>query len=392
MSMNWVDLIVLAGILVVAVAGWRAGVITTAAAFAGFLGGAAAGAWLVPHLLAGSELPSLMKAAATLGGMLFLGLIGQTLLGAVGRVIRDAMDFQPIRLIDRTSGMVVSTIAFLLSAWLMLSVAAQLPEGTAADQVRASRSFPLLEQVMSGPGGALIDDARALLATLDLPSLPYDPTTLPPVADPGNVELTQVVSDTAQESVLRVSATSSRCGTSTIGSSVVVGPERVVTNAHVVTGAGRITVQGSDGRQRGAQLVYLDAGTDVAVLHVPGLDAPAPGWGAEPERGTEAAAVGYPGGGRLTIRGARVRGTATIAQDSGTGLREVVVVQGLVQPGNSGGPLLDLSGTVIGLVFANSSVDAQTGFALSPSEIVPVLESTRDAAEPIATGTCPVVD
>lgn len=389
--MNWVDIAILAGTLLVGLAGWRAGVIRTAAAFAGFLGGALLGAWLVPRALAGSDLPSLVEAAATLGGMLLIGLIGQAVLGAAGRVVSDAVDFRPIRLIDRASGMVVSAVAFLLSAWLMLSVAATLPEGSAADQVRTSRSFPLLERVMAGPAGALIDDARALLATLQLPSLPYDPTTLPPVADPGDVTLTEVVTDTASASVLRVSATSSRCGTSTIGSSVVVGRERVVTNAHVVTGAGRITVQGSDGRPRGAQLVYLDRGTDVAVLFVPGLDAPAPEWADEVERGTEAAVVGYPGGGRLTLRGARVRGTATIAHDSGRGLRDVVVIQGLVQPGNSGGPLLDLDGTVLGLVFANSSVDDQTGFALSPDEVVPVIQETRDATEPVETGACPAV-
>ena len=386
---NWVDVAVLAGVVLVAIAGWRAGVISTAAAFAGFIGGALLGAWLVPQFLSGTELPALVDAAATLGGMLFLGVVGQSVLGAAGRALRDAVDFQPIRLIDRASGMVVSAVAFLLSAWLLLSVAAQLPDGTAADQVRASRSYPLLERVLAGPGGALLDDARALLATLELPSLPYDPTTLPPVADPGDVQLTEAVTRTAQASVLRVSATSSRCSTSTLGSSVVVAPERVITNAHVGTGAGRVSVQGSDGRTRPAHLVYLDPATDLAVLYVPGLNARAPAWVDQPKRGAEAAVVGYPGGGRLTMRGARVRGLASIAAESGAGLREVVVIQGLVQPGNSGGPLLDLDGDVLGLVFANSSVDERTGFALSPSEVAPVIDATRRASEPIASGACP---
>ena len=389
MSGNWVDLAVVVGILLVSVAGWRSGVISTTAAFAGFIGGALLGAWLVPQLLTGSDWPAFLKASATLVGMLVLGVVGQAILGTAGRFVRDALDFRPIRILDSASGMVVSTLAFLLSAWLLLSVAAQFPMGSAAEQVRASRSFPLLEQVMSGPGGQLLDDARALLATFDLPSLPYNPATLPPVQEPGDVELTDAVLDAAEDSVLQVSASSPRCGASTMGSAAVVARGRVATNAHVVTGAGRITVQGEDGRSRGARLVYLDRDTDLAILYVPGLDAPVLPLVDDPRRGTDAAVVGYPGGGPLTLRGARVRGLATIADDGGSGMREVVVFAGLVQPGNSGGPLLDLEGEVVGLVFANSSVDDRTGFALSPDELRPVVARTRDATEAVPTGPCP---
>lgn len=389
MSANWVDVGVLVGILLVGFAGWRAGVISTTAAFAGFIGGALAGAWLVPQVLADSQWPALVKALATLAGMLVLGMLGQAILGLAGRTVRDAVDFRPLRLLDSASGMVVSTVAFLLSAWLLLSVAATLPEGTAADQVRQSRAFPLLERVMAGPGGELLDDARALLSTFELPSLPFNPATLPPVEDPGDVEISDRTVEVARASVVRISTTSSRCGSSTIGSGVVVAPGRVATNAHVVTGAGRITVEDAAGGDRGAQLVHIDRGTDLAILHVPGLEAPAVDWASRVERATEAAVVGYPGGGRMTLRGARVRGEATIAEDGGSGMREVVVFTGLVQPGNSGGPLLDQRGRALGLVFANSSVDDRTGFALSPDEVVPVVEQTRRASEPIPSGACP---
>lgn len=389
MNPNWVDLALLVGVLVVALAGWRAGVISTAAAFAGFIGGALAGAWLVPQLLAGTDWPAAINAIATLAGMLVLGLIGQSILGYAGRTVRDAVDFKPVRLADSASGMVVSTVAFLLSAWLLLSVAASLPGSTAADQVRQSQTFPILDRVMAGPGGDLLDDARALLSTLELPSLPFNPATLPPVQDPGDVELTDEVVAVAQESVVQIATSSTRCATSTIGSGVVVAPERVATNAHVVAGAGRITARESGRGARGARLVYLDRATDLAILHVPGLEAPAPAWAQRAERGTEGAVVGYPGGGRLTLRGARVRGQATIAEDGGAGLREVVVFQGLVEPGNSGGPLLDLDGRVLGLVFANSSVDDRTGFALSPDEVQPVVAETRGATDEVSTGECP---
>lgn len=389
MNLNWVDVALLVGLLIVAFAGWRAGVISTTAAFAGFIGGALAGAWLVPQLLAGSDWPSILKAFATIAGMLVLGMIGQALLGMVGRAIRDAMSFTPLRVLDSASGMVVSTIAFLLSAWLLLSVAASLPQGAASDQVRQSRAYPILESVVGGPGAALIEDARDLLASLDLPSLPFNPATLPPVEDPGDVEFTDALLEAADGSVLQVATESSRCSTSSLGSAVVVSQERVATNAHVVAGAGRITVRGQDRRSREARLVFIDRATDLAILHVPGLGATPLRWRASAERGTEGAVAGYPGGGRLTLRGARVRGQATIDDDAGSGLREVVVFQGLVQPGNSGGPLLDLEGRVLGLVFANSSVDDQTGFALAASEVRPVIAATRDDREEVSSGSCP---
>jgi S1-C subfamily serine protease len=389
-SANLVDLVVLGGVLLVAVAGWRAGVISTAAAFTGFIGGAVAGAWLMPRLLAGADLPPLAAALATLAGMVTLGIIGQAVLGALGRALRDVLDFAPIRLVDSASGMVVSAIAFLLSAWLLLSVAASLPEGTAADHVRQSRSYPLLERVMAGPGGDLLADARSLLATFELPSLPFNPATLPPVEDPGDVELTDAAVAVARESVVKVQTASSRCAETSLGSGVVVGPEQVATNAHVVTGAGRITVRPHGQGSRGAQLVYMDPATDLAILRVPGLSAAVPRWATSVERGVEAAVAGYPGGGRLTVRGARVRGEATIPEEGASGLREVIVFAGLVQPGNSGGALLDLDGRVLGLVFANSSVDARTGFALSPSEVLPVVRATRSATEQVDSGPCPV--
>jgi S1-C subfamily serine protease len=387
--MNWVDAALLGGALIVAFAGWRAGVISTAAAFAGFIGGALSGAWLVPQLLAGSDWPSLLKGIATLAGMLVLGMIGQAILGFVGRSLRDAVSFTPLRIVDSASGMVVSMVAFLLSAWLLLSVAASLPQGSASEHVRQSRAYPILEAVMAGPGSALLEDARALLASLELPSLPFNPATLPPVQDPGDVELTDEVVEASKRSVLKVATSSSQCGTSTYGSAVMVSEERVATNAHVVAGAGRITVRGPDRRTRGARLVYLDRATDLAILYVPGLSAPVPRWRDGSQRGLEGAVAGYPGGGRLTLRGARVRGQATIDDDSGRGQRDVLVFQGLVEPGNSGGPLLDLDGRVLGLVFANSSVDDRTGFALAPEEVRPVIAETRDARAEVSTGSCP---
>ncbi len=389
MSGNWIDIALLVGLLVVAIAGWRSGVITTAASFAGFIGGALCGAWLVPNLIADREWPTFVQAMATLAGMFVLGVIGQAILGFAGRTIRDAVDFRPIRVLDSASGMVVSILAFLLCAWMVLSVVATSSLGPTSEQVRASRGYPLLDQVLAGPGGALLDDARELLATIDVPSLPFNPATLPPVEDPANVDVSEAAALVARDSVVQVSATSTRCGSSSLGSGVVVSPGRVATNAHVVAGAGRITISSAaDRATRGARLVYLDPATDVAILHVPGLEAPVPDWVDDAPRGTDAVVAGYPGGGSLTLGEARVRGQILVADDQGSGSREVHVFRGLVRPGNSGGALLDLDGDVIGLVFANAQDDDETGFALTRAEVAGAIAETRRATAEVPAGPC----
>ncbi len=387
---NWVDIALVAGLLIVAITGWRAGVITTTASFAGFIGGALVGAWVVPHLIADAAWPTFMQAMATLAGMFVLGVVGQAILGFAGRVVRDAVDVKPIRIVDSASGMVVSILAFLLCSWMVLSVAAASSLGSASDQVRTSRGFPLLDQVMAGPGSSLLDDARELLATIDVPSLPFNPATLPPVGDPQDVDVSPAAAAVARASIVQVSTSSTRCGAASLGSGVVVGPERVATNAHVVAGAGRITVRSESERaSRGARLVLLDTATDVAILHVPGLESPAPDWVVDAERGSDAVVAGYPGGAPLTLGQARIRGQILVADDTGPGSREVHVFRGLVRPGNSGGALLDLRGSVIGLVFANAQDDDQTGFALTYGEVRKAIESTRSATAEVSSGSCP---
>ncbi len=392
MSTNWVDVALVVGLLVVAIAGWRSGVITTAASFAGFIGGALCGAWLVPRLLTGHEWPTFLQAIATLAGMFVLGIIGQSILGFAGRTVRDALDFRPIRVVDSASGMVVSVLAFLLCAWMVLSVAASSSLGPTSDQVRSSRGFPLLDQVLAGPGGTLLDDARELLATIDVPSLPFNPATLPQVKDPTGIDVPAEAERVARDSVVQVSTTSTRCGSSSLGSGVVVSHGRVATNAHVVAGAGRITVRSEGDRAaRGARLVYLDPATDVAILHVPGLEAPATKWVADAPRGTDGAVAGYPGGGPLTLGGARLRGRILVADDQGSGSREVHVFRGLVRPGNSGGALLAEDGSVIGLVFANAQDDDETGFALTEAEVRAAIEATRSETDEVPSGACRVL-
>lgn len=384
--MNWVDVALGGVLLIVALAGWRTGLIATAAAFFGFVAGAAFGVWLVPRITAGQEFPAVVNTALLFVGLIIGGLLGQALLGALGRGLRSALDFAPVRVLDSLAGLLVSSGVFLFFAWLVLSMVATLPATQPVEQVRDSRGYEALEGVMAGPGSSLLSQLRGLLAQLDLPRIPFNEALLPPVAAPDDDTIPAAARSVASASVLPVSALAGRCDSSSTGSSVVVGAQRVVTNAHVVGGATRITV-----RYRGAtlpaRLVYLDRAVDVAVLYVPGLRAPAPDWAAT-TRGTDTAVVGYPLGGPLKLRPARVRGNATIANNVGAGQRQVLVFRGRVQPGNSGGALLNSAGKAVGLVFASAADDEYTGFALPASTVTPVIRKTASATQAVGSGTC----
>jgi S1-C subfamily serine protease len=174
----------------------------------------------------------------------------------------------------------------------------------------------------------------------------------------------------------------------------VVAPHRVMTNAHVVAGSTGITVQlGGSGPAFPGRLVVYDPERDLAVIDVPALSTSPLPLGAELTAGTDAVVAGYPGNGPYSVAPARVRqvidASGTDIYRKQTVLREVYSLRGIVRPGNSGGPLFDDSGRVVGVVFARSSVDANTGYALTADEIAPVV-AAAGSTTPVGSGQCAV--
>jgi S1-C subfamily serine protease len=136
--------------------------------------------------------------------------------------------------------------------------------------------------------------------------------------------------------------------------------------------------------------VAFDPERDLAVLDVTDLGAPALDIGQDLASGAQAYAAGYPGDGPFTISPQRVRDQLTARgtdiYQSGTVERRIYSLRGSIRPGNSGGPLLDPSGDVVGVVFARSTSDPETGYALTLDELRPVLGSVGSA--PISSGAC----
>jgi S1-C subfamily serine protease len=164
-----------------------------------------------------------------------------------------------------------------------------------------------------------------------------------------------------------------------------------MTNAHVVAGIDRPTVQiGGVGHTYEARVVLFDPDRDVAVLYGPGLSAPVLGFDDTAARGDAAVVAGYPQNGDLNVQAAtvanRIRATGQNIYSDTTVTREIYSIRSTVRPGNSGGPLLTTDGRVYGVVFARSTSDSETGYALTAAEVAPDAQQAATATAPVDTG------
>jgi S1-C subfamily serine protease len=187
------------------------------------------------------------------------------------------------------------------------------------------------------------------------------------------------------------------CGLAIEGSGWVAAPELVVTNAHVVAGEQDTSVE-VGGRQPAlaVQTVVFDATDDVAVLRVPELSLPALRLQPNPPPGRSGAILGYPENGPYTVRPGRIgRTQRVLTQDAygrGPVSRLLTPVRGLVQPGNSGGPLVDENGGVLTTIFAATvGGGIQGGYGVANETVSTVLATARARAaanRSVGTGPC----
>jgi S1-C subfamily serine protease len=184
------------------------------------------------------------------------------------------------------------------------------------------------------------------------------------------------------------------CGGIVYGSGFPVGPGLVLTNAHVVAGTHETKVQGpaKGALLLDARVVVFDPERDVAILYVPRL-ALVPINEAAAQPGTQGAAIGYPGGGAETVSPAVVNSEVQAEGRDIYGqnlvVRHIWTVQADVLPGNSGGPLVDLDGNVVGVIFAASTSQQGTAYALTDAEVQPDLDQAQGRTEAVASvGPC----
>lgn len=167
------------------------------------------------------------------------------------------------------------------------------------------------------------------------------------------------------------------------GSGFIVSPDGVIlTNAHVVQNADEVTVKLQDRREFRAKVLGLDNRTDVAVLKIDatGLPVTPIGQSRQLQVGEWVLAIGSPYGLESTVTAGVVSATGRSLSDGSVPFIQTDVA---VNPGNSGGPLFNTTGEVVGI---NSQIYSETGGYQGLSFAIPIDVAVRIKDQIVATG------
>ncbi|MEJ7892109.1 MAG: CvpA family protein [Solirubrobacteraceae bacterium] len=370
-----VDLIIVALTLAVSVWGYRRGVRTGLLVLVGFGGGALLGSRLAPLLLDGG-LDDPYAPVVGLPAALLFGAAGAAVLERVGLRLRRGL--RDRSRLDAGAGAVLTGLFGLVLVWILAATIARV-DGLRGS-IRDSAIIDGLNAVVPPPGPLLNARAPASAPALSGPEAYGRPPGVNVKRDAEVIE--------AKASVAKISV--SGCRGIGGGSGWIAADGIVVTNAHVTEGAESIGVQlEGEGPYHAAESIWYDALNDIAILRTPGVRGVPPlEIVAEPKPGTRSAILGFPGGGPYVVKPARLGVTSTPpvfrVQGGPRGRRLVTRMIARATPGNSGGPVVDLEGRVVGMTFASSSI----GYSASAVPTVSVKRALRKAGPAVKPGPC----
>src|SRR6185312_6428638 len=373
-SSQWLDLAVLAIAFVAAISGWRSGALGSLLSFVGVVLGAVAGVLLAPHIVSYVSGPR-TKLFLTLFLILALVVIGEIAGVVLGRAVRGALRNRTLRTFDSIIGVGLQLVAVLVAAWMLATPLTSSDQPNLAAAVRGSKVLAQVDEVAPSWLKSVPTRLSALLDTSGLPDVlsEYGRTPIIAVDAPDAALANDAVVTAARPSVVKIRGVAPSCQKVLEGTGFVVAPNRVMSNAHVVAGSETVTVE-VDGQSYDASVVSYDPNADISILDVPNLpSAPLAFDMVEAESGLDSVVLGYPGGGDFTATPARIREIIQLKgpdiYHTSTVTREVYTIRGTVRQGNSGGPLIDREGRVLGVVFGAAVDDADTGFVLTANEV-----------------------
>jgi S1-C subfamily serine protease len=379
--MTVVDYVIIGFAVVFGVVGFARGFLVGVLSLAGFIFGAWIGTRFGPQLLHdGNQSPYAplfgLVGAVIAGTIISAG--AETMAGS----LRTATRASAFGALDGLLGAALAVALALGFAWVVGVIVLQTPG--VSDARRAVQRSTILDKLNEVLPSDKVLKALARFdpfPRVDGPEVNVGPPVKGVAADPDVRR--------AGDSVVQVFGTA--CGLRVSGSGWVAGDGTVVTNAHVVAGQDDTVVAPRGGRGRlEAIAVAFDSKNDIAVLRVRGLGLTPLQFANEVKVSEPGAIEGYPLAGPFQIRPARVGQTRVVlSQDAygrGPVRRRITAFRGKVQPGNSGGPIVDLAGRVSGTVFAQAvGGGPQGGYAVSNATVGRVLASARG---PVGTGPC----
>jgi S1-C subfamily serine protease len=390
-GVTWLDAMLVALFVLSVIAGYRRGAVLQVLGLLGMIVGTVAGALLAPHVARLGHDP-MTQVSLSLGSVIVGAAAGNVGGWILGSRLRARTKGSVLQRADAVMGSLVSVTALLLVTWFLSLNLANGPFPELARGISGSRIVQALDTVLPEPP-SLLGEAQRVLSLLGFPDVfaGIPPTPADPVDPPSGAQA-RAAFRTAAASTFEVLGAGCYVGFLNQGSGFVVQPGYLLTNAHVVAGTSRQWIHSSDG-DHDAQVVAFDPDTDLALLHVPELTAPALTLlQGDIGRGADGAVLGYPGGGPLTGDGAAVRRSFSAPgrdiYGQGEITRHLYEIQVTVLHGNSGGPFVLPDGRVAGVVFASSVIDDAVGYAIASSDVRPFVRGATGAELPVGTGTC----
>jgi S1-C subfamily serine protease len=392
---NAFDIGILVAAGLAALGGWRMGFLARVFSWVGLGAGIYFAVRYLPNIVGFFALSgSVARVALAVAVLLVFAFVGQGAGLMVGSKLHSVLPFGGARALDRLVGALLGVAGVLALVWLLAPSLAAVPGGVS--QLTTGSTIARWVSNETGRLGLFppntLQALRRLVGEDGFPQVfttfgPSQDAGQPPAGDP----LSAPVLAAAEASTVKVEGEA--CGRLQEGSGWTVEDNLVVTNAHVVAGepTGSTYVLLPNGARLPATVVLYNPDVDIALLRVAGLgEAPLPV--ANATSGQTGAVLGHPNGqDGVAVQPAAVANQVTAVGEDLYGTRRttrhVLVLAARLTYGDSGAPLVNPSGQVVGIAFAIAPDKATTAYALDASaELVPLLNEPHEVA--VSTQSC----
>jgi len=311
----------------------------------------------------------------------------------VGSLLKEHIEQTTVRIVntlDKIIGSCVSGATLLMVVWIGAAIFNNTPTFGLQRQIRSSVIIAELNRSLP-PSPNIVARLGRLINPNDFPNVftGLEPSinTNKPLPSIGDLD---TAVQKSRASVIKIEGDG--CGGITEGSGFVAADDEVITNAHVVAGVQQPYIIDGAGRHK-ARVVAFDPDLDMAILRAPNLAGqPLHMDLALAANGTSAAILGYPGGGDFSAKPAIIlsafEATGRNIYNQGATDRQVYSIKGDVIPGNSGGPLVDTKGDVVGVIFAKSTAYDSVGYALTIRKVSDEFSQLKNNTASLDTGSC----
>jgi S1-C subfamily serine protease len=388
-----IDIVLLVAALLFAITGWRRGLVYGILSLVGFLTGAAVGLWAAPRIVDPWE-DGLPKALVALLVVFLCAALGQVLVGMVGRRLQGAVTWAPLVKLNNVGGAMLSVFTMLLIVWFVAGVYAVGNPSSLAREVRQSQVIKAFDALMPVESFVVTGQIESMYDESGFPTVfaGLGPEPIEPISSPDAAILRNEAVIRAAAQTVKILGEAPACNAGLEGSGFAFAPGRILTNAHVVAGTKSLKVVREDGQAVEGKVVYFDPDMDLAVIDAPDVGVRSLSFSGSASRGDNVAVIGYPENGGLDATPARIRdeqvATGTDIYGEGSVVREVLSLRADVRPGNSGGPVVNREGNVVGVVFAASVDRDDTGYAMTSSQVASAVASGISATKAVGTGPC----